>query len=209
MDTSIYPGADEFSRTASKAERRVAIARDVIERLDAGKYVASHFPVSAYLTKLPVADHASPPIEDLQEYVESNVCVVCAVGGLLASRARLGNSIRAQGELSIGRLDLVQWLSREFSSRMIDVIEGFYEQRHFVIREELMNTIKPPRLSMVWRKRASARVRAHMDAAYQSEAMGLLRSLGRLTAAERMACLMRNLIQNDGSLVMGEIAVHE
>lgn len=65
-------------------EKRVAIAKDVIEQVKIGKYNARHGVYFGVRVSLQEGD-------SFQEVVDSNECTVCAMGGLFASRVRLGN----------------------------------------------------------------------------------------------------------------------
>lgn len=183
----------------SGPQRRVAIAKDVISQLDAGKYITSS---SCYF-------FTKGGTGDLQVVLEEHSCHVCAIGGLLASRARLGNNVTfPDGQVS--REAVVKFLSRDFSKRMLDVLEGFYENGSGLARAEARKGLSLSQKSWwrFWEDPADRRDRDEKAIA-DTSIMAVWESVRCLTSDERMTWVMRNIIANNGSFVAGSLRVSE
>lgn len=108
----------------SPKEKRISIAKDVILSVNAGRFymkTGSYF--NAQTTKT---------TKDLQEVLcdTEGSCQVCAMGGVFASKVRLGNSFTTEGEKHIGVDDdtILNTLKGIFSEKQLRTIEGAFER---------------------------------------------------------------------------------
>lgn len=126
-------------RKLSKAERRVALANDVLQLLAARKATAES---GMYIRNYGLD---CSPDDDAKEALESSkqTCRVCAKGGLLLARVMgrnavtigdIGGSPSYSGgsNLDASNNDCVRHLKDSFSTSMLDVIEAAFEGQFMV-----------------------------------------------------------------------------
>jgi len=116
------------------AEKRVAIAKDVLAILDAGRYVPR------------VGEYVDYPrlIQEVRarEVAGEPRCTVCALGATVISACRLGTfEAPAFGNLEETAVSIRKSLSGIFEAEELDLMEAAFEQssalRWFVARREL------------------------------------------------------------------------
>lgn len=107
--------------------KSIAIAKDVLERLGAGAIrvyggIYCHINSLSILTKKMSGDDAQEIIDEIE-----SGCHVCALGGLMLSRARLFDEVTV-GDLRFGNFNnFYQKLSPFFTSRELCLIEACFE----------------------------------------------------------------------------------
>ncbi len=124
-----YAPVDYYALT--DAEKRVAIARDVIVRLEAGAILAGFVYFSA--DPLDVFENC-PALEkgDLRKSFRRRTqpCEVCAIGGLFYSQVMLGNGVQLSSSRDgLSDDELRRKLLQVFSSEQLQLIELAYEGR--------------------------------------------------------------------------------
>ena len=121
----------------TKAEKRVAIAKDVLEQLDLKKYYAcsgTYFKLELNSYELEFKEG-----ESLQEYLVDNSkvesCSVCAIGSIFASKVRLSNKFNIDHyhdgiddhELALYDHDMEYSLNEIFSEEQYRLMEVAFE----------------------------------------------------------------------------------
>lgn len=81
---------EEF-QSLSPAEKRVAIAKDVLQQVKLNKYVPQTNVWVYLLEGVPITSKTINM--SLQKLLKKHECEVCAIGGLIASSIRLGNEL--------------------------------------------------------------------------------------------------------------------
>ncbi len=218
------PAADRNAafRELSPAQRRVAIAEDAILQLEKRRYVPED---GVYL----LSGGTGLPFGDLQAYIEGGgECRVCAIGALLASRARLGNDIEVD-DCNVTNWFVLQELEDTFSESMLDAMEALYERGGAFLSylqnlagEKAMHDamgrwrIEEPRWWWSRQRRADAAARASAyRAACKAACLDKLQvtatwnALGEMGDLERMSWVLRNVVDNGGSLRVDEVNIEE
>ena len=121
-------------RKLPKAKQRVALAKDVIQQLDARKLIASH----CYFGWKHRDDNARfsnlPDKAQFGTATSQTKCEVCGIGSLLVAAAELADQLPVDWALDITtgstneRFSIVDYLAPWFSSTQLDMIEMAYEQ---------------------------------------------------------------------------------
>lgn len=104
----------------SKAGKRVAIVKDVIDSLKAKKYFAKK---SIYL-EINEKDYGIVNQEVLCS--DNTVCTVCALGGIFASKVKIANEFSNDLELTHDG-DMRKNLSKYFTEYQLHLIEAAFE----------------------------------------------------------------------------------
>jgi hypothetical protein len=133
----------------SKAQKCVAVAKDVIEQIKLEKYQAKQ---QVYVNFLEVP--ASYPGLDDYNYIpvssdqfqeatlhDKTVCQCCGIGGCLLSMVRLGNSVSLEDAAEVDDQDFItKQLSKIMSRRQIRMIElAFEEEGHADFSDTINN----------------------------------------------------------------------
>lgn len=118
----------------TNSEKRVAIARDVIQRLnsDGSLLTAGH---NGYICSPVKFPDDSGDLKDRMEDIDQAPCMVCALGATLLSKARLFNNVPLATItdnnyfLHVSGHTARQNLRDVFPTLMLDMIEAAYEMR--------------------------------------------------------------------------------
>jgi hypothetical protein len=109
----------------SRAEQRVAIAKDVIAQLRAKRFIAE----SIYF-QLGKGDDISIYVDDdapAAACIMQTGCQVCGIGSIFTGAVLKDPKIKMSDVDSGDRDDQVQYLRRWFSERQLDLIENYFE----------------------------------------------------------------------------------
>jgi hypothetical protein len=134
-------GGTDAGLSREMRDRRIAVARDVIERIDAA---ALKVTVGNYIGHPPSSTHdedvafnkriaSAGDLRDILPDVEAH-CEVCARGGLLLSKARIFDAVPAHRLLSkyqtlrVNQRDTTDLLSDTFDAETLEAIESAFEQ---------------------------------------------------------------------------------
>jgi hypothetical protein len=117
-------------KVMTKAQARVAIARDVIEQLRAGKLAACHLGFvhiegNSLFHRLPT----NAPTQ-LGDYATKATCQVCGIGGMLIGYARMFDGVRTKDYFgSDNRREFIhQKLGKAgFSKKQMELVESAFE----------------------------------------------------------------------------------
>lgn len=122
-------------KAASKAEKRVLIAKDVLAQLKAGKYAAD--PGNWATVKAPSSDiEKSTEVCTIIDDPRSE-CSCCALGALMLSEIRLNDNLKVgkvdedaiyNGEVQIDHNGAGDRLNRYFSDKQLRLMEIAFEQ---------------------------------------------------------------------------------
>lgn len=177
----------------SEEDKRVAIAKDVIKQIKAGKYYAS---TGTYVNlDVKLSDDTS-----LQKHFDEITCDVCALGGLFMSNVKFNNQC-TYNELGCGKfLDLLKYFSKEqlflieiafegweisdmldFETEVngyIDIMQGIYAGRYTL--EEITDT--------------SDSTKSKMKAA-------MLFGENYHDESDRLIAIMQNIVKNKGEFI--------
>lgn len=165
----------------SVAEKKMAIAQDVIDQVRAEQYVARK---GQYFV-LPDEDFDNVCEGNPQEMlVEGTVCKVCAMGAIFASRIRLGNSVSEVGSYGSMDLPILAAVEGVFTYDEMKVIETGFEGSVYGFYPEDDNVIKLRR--------------AATNFAY---------SVG--DPQERLIAMMYGIINNNGNITFDEALMKE
>lgn len=126
--------------TLTSAEKRVAIAKDVLAQLALEKIVPHR---GTYLEIVLEDDKEFSPDAQLGEFVTSNKvdCTACAVGSLLISTARLADKLQLNSltdeqlidsdiTLCMGRAECYEYLETFFDSDQLQAMEDMFENTY-------------------------------------------------------------------------------
>lgn len=128
-------------KTKSAAERRVAVAKDVLKQLDARKMLAV---AGVYCNfSKPYSEKEDKEPKAFHEFVKNASCRVCAIGGLFVSMVRIEDSFapgyraqfRARLNRSVMNTDMRMKLEKIFSSDQLRVIEHHFETWNLDIKD--------------------------------------------------------------------------
>lgn len=189
-------------RAMSPMERRVRISEEIIAMIGREAFV----PLAGYgrISKggFPFAGDAFP-LGDLQLVVrkEGFQCMGCAKAAIIVAKAYVGN------EVHVTREDISGWMGAErladriseevFGRECAMVIEGLYEQVKFLFDSD---GVMIPRVgyvfNKVWLTIGKDREKMLAYNAYCDE-------LPSLFQRDRMVAIYRNIIDNQGALVVG------
>lgn len=108
------------------AERRVALAKDVIAQIEAKKFLAKSN-IFVRITK------ELPSFSELREQLPKVKCQVCAKGALFLAHVKLFNKCKvgSSGRLHIQDSEVKSRLGKIFSKLQMDMIEVAFEKRGF------------------------------------------------------------------------------
>lgn len=133
----------------SKAQKCVAVAKDVIEQIKLEKYQAKQQLYVNFL-KVPASypgldyDCNSEPVssDQFQEATlhDQTVCQCCGIGGCLLSMVRLGNSVSLEDADEVDDQDFItDQLSKIMSRRQIGMIEAAFEKDGYADLSDTIN----------------------------------------------------------------------
>lgn len=159
----------------TNAEKRVAIAKDVLENLDRLKVRQGNYICGTLLEEVDPKDNAQEKVKAIQAY-----CTVCALGACLLSHIRLWDRVM-MGEiagtyptlyLNVQYAGTTAPLKRYFTQRQLNLIESAFEMRpmnkeHAASDEEIA----------------------------QAKFFGL----GYINSQNRLKAIMENIIENEGT----------
>lgn len=189
---------DELTR--EMRDRRIAVCRDVVERIDArrlrvldGYYIRIRIgsdPAENVRKEITSKLSNSQDLRDVADTIEQH-CTVCARGGMLLSKARLYDNVPSstlirEGWFEVGQSSTTNPLLDTFDAETLEAIESAFEEeviRDFVTscdRDDTQNYAAEERLE---------------------DFAGYGRSLPASPAA-RLRVIMENLIRNDGEFLL-------
>ncbi len=126
------PVSKEVFDKLTPSERRVAIAKDVIEQVEGGRYWASSGNwCNMYEPKKCHTLMASEEGQELQPVINEANCAVCALGAVFASAVGLYDNCKVTGSMRTGLMnmaDLYKLLSNHFEASQLVAIEIAYER---------------------------------------------------------------------------------
>ena len=111
----------EAYKKMTRSERRVAICKDVIKQLDAGRYIA----YSAYL-KMPSGGHQL--VETKDNPISDKTCYLCGKGAMFVSKVSKFNGVGPFVPDKIREFNIVSGVSDAFSRDQMDTIEKLFER---------------------------------------------------------------------------------
>ncbi len=175
----------------SPAQKRVAIAKDVILQIKAeyytairGTYINAELPWNTSRTEMAPAREA---------FAEADNCTVCAVGSTIVSGARLGNrvslfdlGVNANGFGGDEARD--KFFPRSMNRLMEEAFEVDYDPKRQYHKASLASERKPNTRTMQYR------------AEYFGE--------GFKTSDARLIAIMRNVIRNKGAFIPPMVKGH-
>lgn len=160
-------------------EKAVAVARDVIERLDSHE---SFTPLTGRYLSTPrvfmIDELEGKDLQDFIPEIERSGCQVCALGGLLFCKAVLYDEVPAL-IVSMGhatRYSTVNALSDVFDTKTLDLVEAAFEQSRRFAED-------------------------YQDEAVRAEVFGKQYEGDR----ERMRAIMENIVANNGEFIPPEV----
>lgn len=180
------PKKTKTVRRQTKAEKRIAIAKDVIAQLKAGTYRSSPGTYCEFNTKEVAKMDATKELQ--KELRKVTACNVCALGSLFVSDVRKHNNFKA------GKAELGYYLDDAFGSEWInDSIDDS------VIRERLSKLFSSEQLALIETAfETNDSFGADEDAAYTAIEFGQAFD----DPSERMTAIMTNIIRNNGTFVV-------
>ena len=104
----------------SRAERRVAICKDVIQQLDAGRYIASS-------TYLELANAGDELVETKDNPISNKTCYLCGKGAMFVSKVSKFNGVEPFVPENTRESDIIRGVSDAFSENQMDIIEELFE----------------------------------------------------------------------------------
>ena len=104
----------------TRAERRVAICKDVIKQLDAGRYIASS-------TYLELANDGEELVETKDNPISNKTCYLCGKGAMFVSKVSKFNGVKPFVPNNTHPWDMVEGVSDAFSKDQMDNIERLFE----------------------------------------------------------------------------------
>ena len=110
----------EAYKKMTRAERRVAICKDVIKQLDAGRYIAR----SVYLK---VTKGGSELTETKDNPISDKTCYLCGKGAMFVSKVSKFNGVEPFVPDSTKHSDVLKGVSDAFSRDQMDNIERLFE----------------------------------------------------------------------------------
>ncbi len=162
----------------SDAEKRVAVAKDVLEQLAAGKYLASagtYFSTKSLdkAEEMYGDDRARKPTmdRDVRTMLQTEKCEVCARGACFASVVRFQNGVKL-GDIVNGDVDTST--PDYFTDNQLEIIESAFEIWNRGDRPGNYNW------SDLWRWK-------------------------QLSSADRMSAIMENIVANEGTFVAKQV----
>ena len=109
----------EAYKKMTRAERRVAICKDVIQQLDAGRYIAH----SCYLR----AEGGDELVETRDNPISNKTCYLCGKGAMFVSKGSKFNGVEPFVPNNTHPWDMVEGVSDAFSKDQMDNIERLFE----------------------------------------------------------------------------------
>jgi plasmid maintenance system antidote protein VapI len=178
----------------SNADKRVAIARDVLASLAAEKVIALS---GTYIDTLGDGPgvFSLPPSDDAQVWLEdAPTCTTCALGAMMLSCVRKANN--ATLGMLRGRSNITARLAVHFDRRQLDLIETAFEQSIHVWMNSQDDYDR-------WPDQSELRVARDMFGQYLRVARDMFgQDLARdYTSDERLTIIMQNIIRNKGTFV--------
>jgi hypothetical protein len=132
-DEPYRPMTEEEYQAATPAERRVAIARDVLAQLETHKL--SNVDCGSYIGGDVLSLLGLDAFFDLRDHADAVAanCKICARGALMISKARLADAVRVysfNGRIDVGSNQTDAALEDAFTESQLDGIEAAFEQWH-------------------------------------------------------------------------------
>lgn len=158
----------------SPAQKRVAVAADVIAQLEARTIEAGWSYFVTYVGNFPPGDLRKSFLEAADDM---RPCEVCALGALFYSQVSLGNGVTLSRSFACFTRDhLTRKLEQIFEESQLDLIEAAFEKNATVASVNKHPT--PPNTG-------------------RAVAFGAMHKLRH----ERMIAIMKNIVENDGTFV--------
>ena len=110
----------ETYKKMTRAERRVAICKDVIQQLDAGRYIASS-------TYLELANAGDELVETKDNPISDKTCYLCGKGAMFVSKVSKFNGVKPFVPDDTCESDMISGVSDAFSENQMDIIEELFE----------------------------------------------------------------------------------
>lgn len=155
----------------TRAQKRVAVAKDVLLQLSESRVKASSGVWFSVYDGLTVG-------KQLQEELTKVDCIVCALGGLFVGCVNLFNDFTVSRHLkkfgSLDRDDLLVKVGKLFSKKQIDLIEVAFERHAYGWNHNLSKKETERALSF---------------------------NYNNVNADDRMRAIMNNIIKNNGQFV--------
>jgi hypothetical protein len=164
----------------TKEEKRVAIAKDVIEQLDLQKFTAKSG--TYFSLNLPDYKVVKEGVSLQKQFDKAETCKVCAMGAVFASKVRLGNEFEVPYSTCIVSIDddyIVNSTDSLFSEYEMRLMEFFFEGAD--INETIYHESEDY-------DSIDEKVREFCDT-YK-------------TADERMRAIMQNIIDSEGAITL-------
>lgn len=191
----------------TKAEKAVAVAKDVLKRLKYGKLNVKRR-TGFFLVKRNFPKHGS--LQEFADVAEAN-CKVCALGGMFLSYARVYNRVRCD-EVYNDFYETTKKLKQVFSMRTLALIEGVFERKviragHVLDAKDLkvalqlhgsIDVISPLYYDLGYPSYVSAKkqVKKYHDAIVKKKKQGMPKGKALMTE------ICRNIIRNNGEFVL-------
>lgn len=121
----------------SKAEKRVAIAKDVLKQLDEGVFVAERGIYSRIVdieqNALYTQDCLIDPLKDLKTSIENKevICNVCAKGAVFSSLVHFKNEVSIKDGDGITSYEVKKKAKGIFPEKMLDRMETLFEAMNY------------------------------------------------------------------------------
>ena len=110
----------EAYKKMTRAERRVAICKDVIQQLDAGRYIASS-------TYLELANDGEELVETKDNPISNKTCYLCGKGAMFVSKVSKFNGVKPFVPDDTCESDMIRAVSDAFSENQMNNIERLFE----------------------------------------------------------------------------------
>jgi hypothetical protein len=126
----------KLARDNSKAEKALAVAKDVLSRLSSYRLKTSEYVTGTVVTE---GITSETDLQSVVDVVQQN-CTVCALGACFLSKIRLFNKVPAneilrpysygkRASINVGRRLIEKHLADVFSPIQLDMIESAFEMR--------------------------------------------------------------------------------
>ena len=178
-------------KKASKAQKRVMIAQDVIAQIKAKRYVpeSGTFVIANWSEKIDYKDH-SDNIQEAFQKKQIETCQVCALGGLFMSCTNLNNNTNFEqleqaedlGEMIDNEERISNGMDKFFSVNQLKLIETYFENAQGYFRDYEVSINIPE---------------SHRNAFHNQY----------LDDDERMIAIMENIVNNKGTFIPKKLKV--
>ena len=178
-------------KKASKAQKRVMIAQDVIAQIKAKRYVpeSGTFVIANWSEKIDYKDH-SDNIQEAFQKKQIETCQVCALGGLFMSCTNLNNNTNFEqleqaedlGEMIDNEGRISNGMDKFFSVNQLKLIETYFENAQGYFRDYEVSINIPE---------------SHRNAFHNQY----------LDDDERMIAIMENIVNNKGTFIPKKLKV--